>query len=140
MTIPAFKFVDGKLVRLPDRNEFPFVFREYVPKPVEMKYRRKKLTPRMRRFYARKGRPRRQAKRVDAYTTEPVFSKMIIGDEIRWERHTIAGSDPNAHREPWGPYPMRPICYVYLSDRREPDEPVLDAVTRWYFDSRRSSL
>lgn len=137
MDLPAFKFVDGALVELP-KQEFRPTFVEFIPREVEPKIVERKLSPRMRRLYARKGRPRRRAKRIDAWTTEwkwPVFS---YGDEIVWHRHTIAIDEEIAD-----PYRLwhttvqtRPICFVYMPKGKDVDDAVLDAVMRWHRERR----
>lgn len=135
MNLPAFKFVDGNLVELRVElfgSGFPTTFRERVPRAIEPKLVRRKLTPRLRRFYARKGRPRRQSKRVGVWTPEwkyPIFSTC---DEVVWERHTIAVNDEI--QEPFRPWCMvdrtRLVGFVYMPEGIAPTDFVINAVAR----------
>lgn len=138
--LPAFKFIDGKLVELP-KQEFRSTLVEYVPRKIEPKLVKRKLTPRMRRFYARKGRPRKQAKRVAMWTTEWKFPPFSRNDTVVWERHTIAINEevPDPFRFYRLTVQLRPVCFVYLPKGIEPDDLVLNAVTRWHYETRTQS-
>lgn len=135
MNLPAFKFIDGKLVELPEREFRPTLI-EFVPRPTKPKLVSRKLTPWMRRRIARKGRPRRQAKRVDAWSTEWEFPRLSHRDEIVWERHTIAIGEeaPDPLRFWLTTIQPKPICFVYLPQGKKPNDEVLHAVEWWHFD------
>ena len=129
MNIPAFKFVDGKLVEVHGFEEWPASIREAIPKQVKPKLVPVVLAPRERRAYARKGRPKRQAKRIAKHSTRWQWPMISHAEHVVWYRHTIGMSDPP--RFPWQESSLRVVCFVYLPEGTEVD----DAVARWQYET-----
>lgn len=125
----AFKFIDGKLVELNGFKNWPVALREMVVEKFNPRLVPVTLTPRMRRFYARKGRPRRQSKRVAKHSIEWRFPMISHAQEVVWEGHRIATTDEP--RYPWLEPVRRIVCIVYLPKGKEVDDEVLRAVELW---------
>jgi hypothetical protein len=137
MNIPAFRFVDGKLVEVHGFKEWPASIREAIPKQVKPKLVSVVLTPRERRIYARKGRPRRQAKRIAKHSTELRWPMISHTSHVVWYRHAIGMADPP--RFPWQEPSLRVVCFVYLPKETTVDDAVLDAVARWRHETSRET-
>jgi hypothetical protein len=137
MNLPAFKFINDNLVELP-KQEFRAELIEFIQEPFKLQYAERKLSPRLRRCYARKGRPRRQAKRVSAWTTAPVFSPISLKRGIVWVRHTIAIDEQvqDLFRFYATTNRLHPICFVYLPKGIDVDDRVLSRVMKWHCEKR----
>lgn len=137
MNIPAFKFVDGKLVEVHGFKEWPASIYEAIPKQVKPKLVSVVLTPRERRAHARKGRPRRLAKRIAKHSTRWQWSMISHAEHVVWYRHAIGMPDPP--RFPWQEPSLRVVCFVYLPKGTEVDDAVLNAVTEWQHETSRET-
>ena len=133
MNLPAFRFVDGKLVELHGFDEWPASIREAIPKQVKPKLRSVTLTPRERRAFARKGRPRRQAKRIAKRSTKLQWPMISHAEHVVRYRHAIGV--PRPPRFPWEASSLQVVCFVYLPEGTEVDDAVLDAVARWQYET-----
>lgn len=125
----AFKWIDGKLVELKGFDEWPFTMQEAVVEQPKPKLIDVTLTPRKRRFYARKGRPRRQAKRVAKHSTEWRFPEMSSVKVVVWQRHSIVMGDK--YYLPRFDPTSRLVCFVYVVQGQTIDDEVLHAVEIW---------
>ena len=135
MSLPAFKFVDGKIVELHGFDEWPASISEAIPRQVKPKLRSVMLAPRERRAFARKGRPRRQAKRIAKRSIEWQWPMISHAEHVVRYRHAIGVSGPP--RFPWEESSLQVVCFVYLPKGTEVDDAVLDAVTRWRYETSR---